>query len=63
MPESKRLNVLLRDFRPKKVIIFSRDELKQHEMRQTWNDGADGARFMSWIAETIKDPLIMALEG
>ena len=26
-------------------------------------DGADGARFMSWIVEAIKDPLIMSLEG
>jgi UDP-N-acetylglucosamine 4,6-dehydratase len=26
--------ILTRDYKPKKVIIFSRDELKQHEMRQ-----------------------------
>ncbi len=26
--------ILLRDYKPKKLIIFSRDELKQHEMRQ-----------------------------
>lgn len=26
-------------------------------------DGADGARFMSWIVDAIRDPLIMALEG
>jgi pyruvate dehydrogenase E2 component (dihydrolipoamide acetyltransferase) len=26
-------------------------------------DGADGARFMSWIVEAIHNPLIMALEG
>ena len=26
-------------------------------------DGADGARFMSWIVEAIKNPLMMALEG
>ena len=25
--------IMLRDFRPNKIIIFSRDELKQHEMR------------------------------
>ena len=24
---------VLRDFRPRRLIIFSRDELKQHEMR------------------------------
>ena len=26
-------------------------------------DGADGARFMSWIVDAIKNPLLMALEG
>ncbi|MDA0270551.1 MAG: dihydrolipoamide acetyltransferase family protein [Chloroflexi bacterium] len=26
-------------------------------------DGADGARFMSWIVEAIRNPLLMALEG
>ena len=30
--------VLLRDYDPKKLIIFSRDELKQHEMRLVYND-------------------------
>jgi UDP-N-acetylglucosamine 4,6-dehydratase len=29
---------LLRDHRPAKVIIFSRDELKQHDMAQQFND-------------------------
>lgn len=33
--------ILLRDYRPKKVIIFSRDELKQHEMRQMFSDAGD----------------------
>jgi len=26
-------------------------------------DGADGARFMSWIIEAIRNPMLMALEG
>jgi UDP-N-acetylglucosamine 4,6-dehydratase len=30
---------ILRDHAPKKVIVFSRDELKQHEMRQRFPDG------------------------
>lgn len=30
--------VVLRDYRPNKLIIFSRDELKQHEMRQVFPD-------------------------
>jgi UDP-N-acetylglucosamine 4,6-dehydratase len=46
---------LLRDYTPNKVIIFSRDELKQFEMQQTYNapcmryfigDVRDGARLM-----------------
>ncbi len=30
--------IILRDFRPRKLIVFSRDELKQHEMRQVYPD-------------------------
>lgn len=30
--------ILLREHRPKKLIIFSRDELKQHEMRQIFSE-------------------------
>ena len=26
------VSLLLQDFRPKKIIVFSRDEFKQHEM-------------------------------
>jgi UDP-N-acetylglucosamine 4,6-dehydratase len=33
--------ILLKEYHPKKVIIFSRDELKQHEMRQLYPDGPD----------------------
>jgi len=33
--------ILLREYRPKKLIVFSRDELKQHEMRRQFPDGAD----------------------
>jgi UDP-N-acetylglucosamine 4,6-dehydratase len=32
--------ILVQEYRPKKLIIFSRDELKQHEMRQILPDGA-----------------------
>lgn len=31
---------LLRDFKPKKIIIYSRDELKQYEMAQVFTDPA-----------------------
>lgn len=30
--------IALRDFQPVKLIVFSRDELKQHEMRQEFDD-------------------------
>src|ERR1700690_1543680 len=30
----KFVEIMLKDFNPKKIIIFSRDELKQHEMRE-----------------------------
>jgi UDP-N-acetylglucosamine 4,6-dehydratase len=30
--------VLLRDHKPRKLIVFSRDELKQHEMRMVYDD-------------------------
>ena len=35
------IKVMLRDFHPKKLIVFSRDELKQHEMQTSgYNDPA-----------------------
>lgn len=35
--------VMLRDYHPKKLIIFSRDELKQHEMRQGFSGSASSS--------------------
>src|SRR5437016_5975123 len=32
---------VLQDYRPKKLIVFSRDELKQHDMRQHFPDTGD----------------------
>lgn len=40
--------VLLRDYTPKKLIIFSRDELKQHEMQQA---GFDDPRLRFFIGD------------
>jgi UDP-N-acetylglucosamine 4,6-dehydratase len=37
----KFVEVMLREHRPKKLIVFSRDELKQHDMRQTFPDTGD----------------------
>lgn len=32
---------MLEKYRPRKMIVFSRDELKQHEMRQVYSDTGD----------------------
>lgn len=37
----KFVEVMLRDYHPQKLIIYSRDELKQHEMRQVYPDTDD----------------------
>jgi UDP-N-acetylglucosamine 4,6-dehydratase len=37
----KFVEILLREKRLKKLIVFSRDELKQHDMRQVFPDNAD----------------------
>ena len=29
---------ILKDYSPKKIIVYSRDELKQYEMAQTFSD-------------------------
>jgi pyruvate dehydrogenase E2 component (dihydrolipoamide acetyltransferase) len=46
-----------REFRPRIIMPLSLG----HDHRVL--DGADGARFMSWIVEAIRNPLLMALEG
>jgi len=37
----KFVEIVLRDLRPRKLIVFSRDELKQHDMRQQFPDTGD----------------------
>ena len=37
--------ILLERYRPRKIIIFSRDELKQYEMQQVFN--AEPMRYFS----------------
>ena len=37
----KLLQVALKEHRPKKLIVFSRDELKQHDMRRDFPDGPE----------------------
>jgi UDP-N-acetylglucosamine 4,6-dehydratase len=34
----KMIQVALEDYKPKKLVIFSRDELKQFEMAQKWKN-------------------------
>ncbi len=37
----KFVEIVLKECRPKKLIVFSRDELKQHEMQQIYPDAGD----------------------
>ena len=37
----KFIETVLKKFKPKKVIVYSRDELKQFEMQQVWPDTSD----------------------
>jgi UDP-N-acetylglucosamine 4,6-dehydratase len=48
----KFLEVMLRDYHPQKLIIFSRDELKQHDMRTT---GFDHSSLRYFIGD-VRDP-------
>lgn len=60
----KFVDVVLKTLAPKKLIIFSRDELKQHEMRQIWDDGAEGARIRYFVGDVRdKDRLVRAMRG
>ena len=53
--------VMLQDFHPKKLIIYSRDELKQHEMR---TDGFDHPSLRYFIGDVRDgDRLHRALQG
>jgi UDP-N-acetylglucosamine 4,6-dehydratase len=45
--------IMLRHYHPKKLIIFSRDELKQHEMRQVYPD--DGTSPMRYFIGDVRD--------
>ena len=44
----KFIEVMLRDYQPRKLIVFSRDELKQHEMR---TEGFDDPRLRFFIGD------------
>ena len=57
----KFVEIMLREYRPKKLIIFSRDELKQHEMRAS---GFDHPSLRYFLGD-VRDPerLERALAG
>lgn len=52
---------VLETHNPARVVIFSRDELKQYEMRQTWGDDPRVRFFLGDIRD--RDRLNMALHG
>lgn len=49
----KFVEIVLRDYSPKKLIVFSRDELKQHEMRLVHPDDPGGA--MRYFIGDVRD--------
>jgi UDP-N-acetylglucosamine 4,6-dehydratase len=56
----KYTQIILEKYKPKKIIIFSRDELKQFEMQQTYNDPC-----MRYFIGDVRDPVRMdeAMQG
>ena len=56
--------IALRDYCPKKLIIFSRDELKQHEMRQIWDDTSGKWPIRYFVGDVRdKERLFRAMHG
>jgi UDP-N-acetylglucosamine 4,6-dehydratase/5-epimerase len=49
----KFVDLMLRENKPRKLIVFSRDELKQHDMRQRFPDGGDSP--MRYFIGDIRD--------
>jgi UDP-N-acetylglucosamine 4,6-dehydratase len=56
----KYTQIILEKYKPKKIIIFSRDELKQFEMQQTYNDPC-----MRYFIGDVRDAMRMdeAMQG
>ena len=57
----KFVNIMLKEHKPKKIIIYSRDELKQHEMRVTGFDHPSLRYFIGDVRD--QDRLRRALHG
>jgi len=49
----KFIELALKEHRPKKLIVFSRDELKQHDMRQQFPDS--GGSPMRYFLGDVRD--------
>jgi UDP-N-acetylglucosamine 4,6-dehydratase len=57
-------DTMLRKYHPRKLIIFSRDELKQHEMRQVWTDLSPDSRIRYFVGDVRdKERLVRAMHG
>ena len=60
----KFVEIMLREYSPKKLIVFSRDELKQHEMRQLWDDRPSDSRIRYFVGDIRdRDRLYRAMRG
>jgi UDP-N-acetylglucosamine 4,6-dehydratase len=57
----KFIEIMLRDYQPKKIIIFSRDELKQYEMQATGFNQSSLRYFIGDVRD--RDRLVRALHG
>ena len=57
----KFVEIMLREFQPKKLIIFSRDELKQHEMRVRGFDHPSLRYFIGDVRD--RERLLRAMHG
>ena len=47
----KFIEMVLQEYHPKKLIVFSRDELKQHEMRRLYSDQTPGSPVRYFIGD------------
>jgi len=57
-------DVMLSRYHPKKLIVFSRDELKQQQMRQIWDESSDAWSIRYFIGDVRdKERLHRAMHG
>jgi len=57
----KFVEIMLKDFKPKKIIIYSRDELKQYEMQSSGFDHSSLRYFIGDVRD--RERLIRAMQG